>query len=173
MTSFVRRVRVPPREIHLVAGKPSRRIRYGVDNKRAVVGMLGPAGPEGPQGPAGPSGGASLDLIASGAIGGHRVCHIQSDGKVEYATNADPTHAFLSVGVSVNAGNDGDTISVITNGTIDEPSWSWTPQASLFLGTNGLLTQTCPSAPAFARIVANAISATLIYVNPSIPIFQN
>lgn len=124
-------------------------------------------------GPQGPAGGNTLDLIANGSIGGHRVVIVDASVKASYASNAVPGDAYLSAGVSTNAAADGGAVSVVTSGLVTEPSWSWTPRAHLFLGVNGLLTETCPAAPAYARMIAQAVTATEIYVSPQPPIFQS
>jgi hypothetical protein len=58
---------------------------------------------------------------------------------------------------------------MLLNGYVYNSSWNWTPGAILYLNTsNGLITS---AQPAFSgnivRIVGFAISADLIYFNPS------
>lgn len=124
----------------------------------------------GPEGPAGPAGSTDVELIADGPIGGGRVVAVQADGTATHASQLDPSHRWLSVGVTLGAASDGGPVQVRTGGRIDDGAWSWTPLAPLFLGDNGLLTHVEPSYPAFSRIVAVAIGATAIWVDPQPPI---
>lgn len=124
----------------------------------------------GPEGPAGPAGTSDLELVAATSVGGGRVVVIRSDGEAEYASQADLDHRWLSVGVTVGAATAGDTVTVRSHGVLADGTWTWTPRAPLFLGVNGLLTHVEPAAPAFSRIVAVAINATSILIDPQPPI---
>lgn len=58
----------------------------------------------------------------------------------------DPSSAFVDqmLGLSVTAGAPGALISVQRSGTIDQLAWTWT-EGLVFLGPNGVLTQTPPT----------------------------
>ena len=130
-----------------------------------VSGPQGPAGPQGPQGPAGPSGGATYSVVTTSSIGGHRVV-VLNGADLAYASNTDLTHANKILGVTLNAGNSGDTISIVNNGEVIEPTWNWTSNLPIFLGTNGLLTQTPPANPAvFSQIIGFPTNATTMFVH--------
>lgn len=138
--------------------------------RQVSVEAVAARGPQGERGPAGPAGSTDAELVADGPIGGGRVVVVQQDGTAAYASQLNADHRWLSVGVTTGAGADGDLLSVRTHGILDDSSWTWTPRAPLFLGTNGLLTHVEPAHPAFSRIVAVAISATSILVDPQPPI---
>lgn len=138
--------------------------------REVLIDAVAERGPTGATGEPGPAGSSDLELVAHSAVGGGRVVVIRSDGELEYATQADPDHRWLSVGVTVGAVAGGDTATVRVRGVLEDPSWSWTPRAALFLGTNGLLTHVEPVSPSFSRIVAVAINATAILVDPQPPI---
>lgn len=131
-----------------------------------VSGPQGPAGPQGPQGPAGPSGGSALSVVAASAIGGHRVVVLDSAGAPVYADNTNSSHVHKVFGITLNAGNSGDTISCVRSGEVVESTWNWTLDLPIFLGTNGLLTQTAPANPAvFSQIVGFPVNATTLFVS--------
>ena len=130
-----------------------------------VSGPQGPAGPQGAQGPAGPSGGAALSVVADSSIGGHRVVVLKASGAPEYADNTNSSHTNKVLGITLNAGNSGDTISVVRSGEVVEPTWNWTLDLPVFLGTNGLLTQSAPANPAvFSQVVGFPVDATTLFV---------
>lgn len=124
----------------------------------------------GPRGPAGTPASSLITRTASGALSGHRVVVPTADGTVVYASSADPTHRPLPFGFTTQAAADGDPVNVLMFGRLVEPSWSWTPGAALYLGTNGQLTHTEPTSPNFLVQVAVAESATAIYFDPRQPV---
>lgn len=125
----------------------------------------------GPRGPAGDS--SSLITLEAGAsLGGHRCVAWQADGTVYHADNLTAADAHAAVGITTGAASPGSDATVRTSGLMTEPSWAWTPLGLIFVGTNGLLTQTAPAAPAFVRVLGHAIDATSMWVDPQPPIIQ-
>lgn len=122
-------------------------------------------GPAGPPGTPGPAGGSALKTAAV-AIGGHRAVAFRSDGQIEYANNLTDNHKHVSVGVTTGAVAAGDTVTVLSLGEITETSWAWTPSQLVFIGPNGVLTQTPPTAPAWLRAIGAAVTPTTLFVNP-------
>ena len=127
-------------------------------------------GPTGATGAPGPAGTTDYSGVAAGPLGGGRVVVIEADGTLAYADSSDYDDIFLSVGVAVGAVAGGDTATVRVVGELEDGTWTWTPRAPLFLGSNGLLTHVEPASPAFSRIIAVAVSVTSIYINPQPPI---
>lgn len=128
--------------------------------------------PTGPQGPAGATGaaGSVLAKTASAAIGGHRV--VVADG-ADGVLVADPTsaaHLHSVLGVTESAAVEDDAISVRFAGEMTEGSWNWTPDAPIYAGVAGVLTQTPPVGVAWLRIVAVAVSPTRIVVGLREPV---
>lgn len=112
----------------------------------------------------------SISLIASGAIGGHRVVVTNGDGTCSYADASNVAHKMRIVGISSSAAIDGADVIIVTLGKIIETSWNWTIGEPVFVGTNGLLTQTAPTTPSFQHIIGVAIDADTIFVQQNQPI---
>jgi hypothetical protein len=139
-----------------------------VATQQVVVALR--TGPQGPQGE--PGTGVSETAVASTALGGHRVVCFNTDGELEYASNDNAAHVHAVVGLTTGAVSSGDTATVVYQGLITEGSWSWTPQAPVFLGQNGLLTQIAPVAgvSVFRCILGVAVSATQLWISPQTPV---
>ena len=113
--------------------------------------------------------GLAIEAVAGEAIGGHRVVVLDAAGLAFYADQSNPNHMGLVAGVSQGAASLAAAVNIMVKGRIIEPSWSWTPFAPVFLGLNGLLTQTVPTT-GFLLVVGTAFDATSIFVNPSQPV---
>lgn len=109
--------------------------------------------------------GANVDtsLIAGTSISALRCITTDANGEAKYAT-PDTLANALVIGISTTSGNTGDTIVVKTSGQMTDASWSWT-KGAIYLGANGTLTQTAPSAGDIVVHVAKAITATTIIVD--------
>lgn len=122
-------------------------------------------------------GGASSSLQATGiaaeALSGHRVVTPKPDGTLDYASNDNIAHVQAPLWVTTGAAAAGAQAIALMLGTIVEPTWAWTP-GPVYLGANGVLTQTPPTAPGavFLASVGTATAATSLYVDrgPSIKI---
>lgn len=144
----------------------------------SVVAVVPIAGPIGPRGPAGSSGTGSdvgqvkLTVIASANLSGHRAITRRIDGTVEYADNTTASHLHAPIWLTMSAVSLGAETEVLVYGTLTEPSWSWVPQLPLYLGTNGVITQTPPSPPGalFLAPLGVATGPTTVFVDrqPSI-----
>jgi len=115
-----------------------------------------------------------IQLIANAAVAlsGHRVVTSRPDGTLEYASNAIVAHLHAPLWLTQGAVSTGQPATVLAYGTLIESSWAWIPGAPLFLGSNGLLTQTPPIAPAalFSAQVGIATRTTAAFFDrqPSI-----
>lgn len=67
-------------------------------------------------------------------------------------------------GVTRMATVSGDPVDVVRVGLMEEATWGWTPNAPIFISTNGVLTQTLPAG--LVRRIGWAISATKINLDP-------
>jgi len=121
----------------------------------------------GPRGPAGDAV-ASVDKIAAQALGGNRVVKIAPAGEVDYASSASPGDGALVLGVTTGAAVMGASIEVQTGGEMVELSWTWT-LGPVFLGLNGLLTQTAPTS-GFIQQIGIALSATVLLIDVQQPL---
>lgn len=131
----------------------------------------GPAGAAGAQGIPGPAGGSSMEFTATTAIGGHRVLALDAANAVVYAENTAYMHSNKIIGISLNAAAPGGTISAVRAGEVAESSWSWDVTLPVYLGVNGLLTQTPPVYPAaFSLIVGFPTAPDRLFVAVREPI---
>lgn len=150
----------------------SKQVVRVVEERCHVVVAAGSQGQPGTQGPIGPSGGSATSAVSDTPIGGHRFVYFDSAHNAKYASNDVLTHAAKVVGMTLGATNAGDVINVLRSGAITEPSWSWVVDQPVFLGANGLMTQTQPEAPAlFSLIVGFPITATTLFISIREPIF--
>jgi hypothetical protein len=120
------------------------------------------SGAQGPPGPPGVSGGGMVQLVTSTALSGHRLVVPRDDGKAEYADCATAAHISRPVWLTTGAWDSGVTATLVAQGIVTEPTWSWTPGQPIWLGLNGVLTQTIPGGALFIRRVAEVIDATTI-----------
>ena len=90
-----------------------------------------------------------IQLIANAAaaLSGHRAVTPRPDGTLEHASNAVAAHLHAPLWITQGAVTAGQLATVLAYGALTESSWAWTPGAPLFLGADGLLTQTPPVAP--------------------------
>lgn len=126
--------------------------------------------------PADPQLAASVDRIelaatAGETLSGHRAVTRDIDDTLIYASNDDLVFLNAPVWITTGAALTGAPVSAVAYGPLSEPSWSWTP-GPVYLGVDGLLTQTPPSASEalFLAQVAVATSDTSVFVDrcPSI-----
>ncbi|MES2488570.1 MAG: hypothetical protein V4607_02175 [Pseudomonadota bacterium] len=134
---------------------------------RPVVINGGNQGPEGIQGIPGGTAGQILQAIAGVDLGGHRAIFID-EGLAFYA-DADMASAERVAGITLGAAADSELANYQTAGEITEPSWNWN-EGPVFLGLNGLLTQTPPSTGAIIELGV-ALNATRLLVRIQRPIF--
>lgn len=108
---------------------------------------------------------AAIDttLVASTSISALRCVTTDSNGLAKYAT-PDTLANALVIGVSTNAANTGENVTVKTSGELSDASWNWT-KGAIYLGANGVLTQTAPSGGSIVVHVAKAITATKIIID--------
>lgn len=128
----------------------------------------------GPQGPAGAPGGTSVPMTASATVGGHRIVRSTGAGLVAHATNVTEAHGDDVVGMTLGAATAGTAVAVQRSGSVSFNGWSWTPLEPVFLGVDGLLTQTPPVAEAgaaFALCIGHAEAPDRVFLNPQPTIY--
>lgn len=114
--------------------------------------------------------GAAVRLAAE-AIGGHRVV-VAVGNECVYADNTDAGHALTVLGVSTAAVSQGAPVAFQVAGEMIFDGWSFTPGEDVWVGENGMLTQTPPVPPAaFSRRIASAWTPTLIRLRLGEPVF--
>jgi len=110
-----------------------------------------------------------ITKIASVDLGGQRV--VVNDGayNVTYADASNLLEMHNVLGLTQGAAALGAEVVVLKSGEITEGSWSWTPDNYVYLGLNGLLTQTVPTS-GFLLVIGTAIAPTVLNVNIGAPI---
>ena len=134
---------------------------------RGPQGVKGDTGDTGATGPVGPAANGSGDVFlnAAAALSGHLVVVTNANGDLAAADPPIAAHGFAVLGITRGAASSGAQATVATSGTIDHSGWTWTPNAPVFLGANGSLTQTPFSGAVFLKVMGLALSATRISVN--------
>lgn len=114
------------------------------------------------------SAGTAIDNVGTAAIalGGQRAVYLSGTG-LRYATSADISTLDV-VGITVGAVNSGDLVTYRVSGVLTDPSFNFVP-GPIFLGANGLLTQTIPLTGGTA-VLGVALSATSMSVRILQPI---
>ena len=102
-------------------------------------------------------------LIASTSISALRCITTDGSGQAKYATPDTLANAVV-IGVSTTSGTAGQNITIKTSGQLTDASWNWT-KGSVYLGANGVLTQTPASGGDIIVHVARAITATTIIID--------
>lgn len=87
----------------------------------------------------------TVNYQAAVAIGAFRAVAIDNNGDLIYADKDTLDHRNRILGITITAVSAGGTPVVVQFGHIDEITWSWTMNLPIYLGTNGLLTQTPPT----------------------------
>lgn len=106
-----------------------------------------------------------VSRIAGHDISGHMALRLDSDGEFIYCDSSNVAHANTLIGVSTGAATTGASCQAQRFGLLTEPTWTWTPGNSVFVGTAGVLTQTAPTS-GFVCEVGYAVSATILYIDP-------
>ena len=127
-------------------------------------------GPPGPPGPIGPSGGSALSVTAGQDIGGHRLVLLSAQGDAIYADARQLSHAEVVVGLTVFAAVQGQSIDIVRAGIVEEPSWSWVADQPVYLGLDGVPTQTLPPGALFGLVVGFPIAPTKLFMSIKPPI---
>jgi hypothetical protein len=102
-------------------------------------------------------------------LSGHRVVMVDMDGLVYYADKDTIQDSQRVLGITVGAVSQGVEINISTLGEMTELTWNWIAGLAIFLGNDGVLTQT-PPITGFQMVVAFAITPTKIMINPKPPI---
>lgn len=113
----------------------------------------------------GVSPGASFQLTAATDLGGHRVATMQGG----YADSSNTNHAYALAGLTTQAVSAGSIVQVQSSGSLTEQSWNWTQDEPVYVGNNGMLTQT-PPATGFICIIGIPINNTTLLINIQQPI---
>lgn len=134
---------------------------------------VGVPGPPGLPGPPGGGGGGSTTVTGTAGVdlSGHRAV-VPDSGAFIYADSATLAHASRTPLLTTGAASEGADVTLLLVGELTEPSWDWTPDAPVFLGNGGSLSQTEPVQPTdvFSLQLGTALTATSILFEPRQPI---
>lgn len=107
--------------------------------------------------------------IADGAIGGHRVVKPTTAGKVGYADKDTLGHGTRILGITRGAASDGANVDVQCDGKMSDSSFAWTPDAAIYCGAAGVLTQVLPVSGTIIQVgIALSVTAMLVEIRQPI-----
>lgn len=110
-----------------------------------------------------------VTLLAGESLSQNRVVSADSNGKAVLSDQTSVASAYGALGVTMTSGALDEEVQVVTDGVMDNPSWSWTQNAPVYLNGLGLMTQTAPTSGVLLQ-VATAVSATRIIVGIKMPL---
>ena len=95
----------------------------------------------------------------------YKVVAVNANSETILASTLDATQANKVVGI-LNANT-----QTVTLGTLTNPSWTWTPDQTLYLGSNGeIVTSSTIDGAQFSLKVGYALSATKVFVKIGTPV---
>lgn len=72
----------------------------------------------------------------------HRLVKYDADGEVVYVDGSDPDDVNLVCGLTLQSVSAGGAVNVLKFGVLTDPSFSFTPDTPLFVGTTGQISET-------------------------------
>ena len=108
----------------------------------------------------------SLNIVFPNLTGSeHKLVVLNNNAQTIPATVLDVNHSNRVVGI-LDANDE-----VVTFGAITNPSWTWTPEQSLYLGSNGdIVTTSTIDGATFSLKIGYAISATKAFIKIGTPV---
>lgn len=113
--------------------------------------------------------------IAGSTISALRIVYVDpSSGKILYADKDNLSTINSLLGITIQSGSINSNINVVSEGKIVDSNWNWdmTSNVSLFLGSNGVITQGVSLSSAATVHVGCALSSTSILVRFGEPIIN-
>lgn len=133
-------------------------------------------GRQGPAGPPGSSGASTFETSNDSglALSAGRAVSITSSGLV-YSDNRIQSTLLSYVGVTTTAAATGAPVQLQEIGALELTGVSLTPDQPLYVGIDGFLTQTPPTAPGavYSSIIGYAITSTRVFLTPRSSIILN
>lgn len=102
--------------------------------------------------------------VSPGDLSGHKIVL----NNLTYADSSDASHIGKVLGITFYASTGGDTVDIIINGILTEPTWNWTPGALLYL--NGTTVSETPPTTGFLCLIGKALSAETVLISIDQPI---
>jgi hypothetical protein len=106
-----------------------------------------------------------LIVFSNNNAASYKVVAINANSETILASTLDATQANKVVGI-LNANT-----QTVTLGTLTNPAWTWTPDQTLYLGSNGeIVTSSTIDGAQFSLKVGYALSATKVFVKIGTPV---
>jgi len=137
-----------------------------------TLARIGPQGRRGEPGQPGAAGGETTSATAGENLSGYMAVVYDGSGNVLRASCNNALHANKVVGITLGAALASSTATIKSANIIEESTWTWTVDQPIFLGLNGLITQTVPVGALFTQVLGVAIAPTRIIVNIQPAIFM-
>ena len=153
-----------PLTIEFECGNPLVLELSNPDALEMAVGRAGPAGRDGANGVGG------FVYPAGEDISGHSLV-VLIDGMLWYADHSNLSHAGLVRGMTIGAALAGANCYGVNAGGIIEPTWSYAPNMSLYLGSNGRAVTAAPST-GFVLEIGQTVSATEVFIQIGLAYFK-
>lgn len=109
-------------------------------------------------------GSAEFSALAGEALSGHRAVYVGDDGLAWYASKASAS-AVRVAGITTGAASLGAAATIQPEGLLTEPSWTWSGNTPVWLGTAGQLTQSPPTTGYLVQIGV-AVGPTSLLIQP-------
>lgn len=131
----------------------------------------------GAQGPPGPDSGGAAERVEFSVEAGfdipafHVVVPRMVEGTVRLADNSVMSHIDRPMWLALTGALDGESLFVLSYGLIEHLAWAWV-QGPIYLGEDGELTQTAPTAPGamFSAQLGYAVGATCMFYERTAPV---
>jgi uncharacterized protein YgbK (DUF1537 family) len=104
-----------------------------------------------------------VSLTAGENLSALRAVTSNVSGQAVYASNDTLANAQV-VGITSNAASAGTGVTIKTSGILTDANWTWT-KGTVYLGTNGTLTQSAPTSGAIVVHVGRALTATTLQID--------
>lgn len=116
--------------------------------------------------------GDMLNRVANANLAAFRIVRSVNATRVDYVDNTNAAHATSVLGFTVAAATLNQQVLVQNSRELTNPAWTWTPDRPIWIGANGLGTQSVIVSPArFVQRVAFAITATKIFIEIEPPVY--
>lgn len=113
---------------------------------------------------------SKISGVAGTSISSHKVVYLDSNNLIQYCSNLDFNKAKKVIGITTTSGNTGEQVMIQNHGKLTDPSFSFTVDNLLFLGDNGLITQTYPSNAQVCIQIGFVINENTIFIDIKEPI---
>ena len=104
-----------------------------------------------------------VSLTAGENLSALRAVTSNVSGQAVYASNNTLANAQV-IGITSNAASSGAGVTIKTSGILTDANWTWT-KGTVYLGTNGTLTQSAPTSGAIVVHVGRALTTTTLQID--------